>query len=123
MSVQEVRPEDPQQRAPLVRMRSLLPELRPSERRIAEFFLSEPTEASESSIASLAARCDTSTTSVIRFSKRMGYEHLKGLRMDVLRDVARESFETSGLPEVSGDIDRNDNLTDIVAKVSLAETL
>jgi DNA-binding MurR/RpiR family transcriptional regulator len=123
MPASEFRLEDPPQRPLLVRMRALLPELRPSERRIAELFLADPIEAAELSIANLAARCDTSTTSVIRFSKRLGYEHLKGLRMDVLRDVARESFETSALPEVSGDIDRNDSLTDIVAKVSLAETL
>lgn len=112
-----------QQRAPLVRMRALLPELRPSERRIADLFLSQPAQAAEMSIANLAARCETSTTSVVRFCRSMGYDQLKALRMDVLRDVARESFETSTLPEVSGDIDRNDSLTDIVAKVSLAETL
>ncbi len=123
MSGPEDRPAGPQQRAPLVRMRALLPELRPSERRIAKLFLAHPAQAADMSIARLAARCDTSTTSVVRFCRSMGYDQLKTLRMDVLRDLARESFEASTLPEVSGDIDRNDSLTDIVAKVSIAETL
>lgn len=109
--------------AVLVRMRDALPQLRPSEKRIAALFLADPGTTASLSIADLAARCDTSTTSVVRFSKRMGYDHLQGLRMDVLREVTREDFETAALPEVSGDIDRNDTAQDIVAKVSMAETL
>lgn len=104
-------------------MRALFPELRPSEQRIASLFLAEPVRTAELSIAELASRCDTSTTSVVRFSKRLGYEQIKFLRMDVLREATRESYSTSALPEVSGDIARDDSLSDIVAKVSLAETL
>ncbi|MET0715467.1 MAG: MurR/RpiR family transcriptional regulator [Mycetocola sp.] len=112
-----------QHEAVLVRMRAAMPQLRPTEQRIAALFLAEPSATAALSIADLAARCETSTTSVVRFSKRMGYEHLRQLRMDVLREVTRETFETAALPEVSGDIDRNDTIEDIVAKVSTAETL
>lgn len=107
----------------LVRMRALYPELRPSEQRIADLFLQQPGETAELPVSELARRCSTSTTSVIRFCKRLGFEHLRELRNQVLRDVAQERFDTAALPEVSGDIDRNDTLADIVAKVSLAETL
>ncbi|WP_404436253.1 MurR/RpiR family transcriptional regulator [Microbacterium aerolatum] len=107
----------------LVRMRAVYPELRPSEQRIAALFLERPGETAELAISELARRCSTSTTSVIRFCKRLGFEHVRELRNQVLRDVARERFDTAALPEVSGDIDRNDTLADIVAKVSLAETL
>ncbi|WP_448808854.1 MurR/RpiR family transcriptional regulator [Agromyces bauzanensis] len=123
MPVQEAPAAEPGQRAVLVRIRAMLPELRPSEQRIASLLIAEPSVIAELSIAELAARCDTSTTSVVRFCKRIGYEHLKDLRMDVLREITRETFETAGLPEVSGDIDRDDRLEDIVAKVSMAETL
>lgn len=119
MSSSEARPHD----AVLVRMRAAMPQLRPSEKRIAELFLAKPGDTAELSIAELAARGNTSTTSVVRFSKYLGYDHLKDLRMDVLREVAREDFQTAALPEVSGDIDRNDTVQDIVAKVSTAETL
>lgn len=123
MPTHEPRADEPGRRPVLVRIRAILPELRPSEQRIASLFVAEPATIAELSIAELAARCDTSTTSVVRFCKRMGYEHFKDLRMDVLRDVARETFQTAGLPEISGDIDRDDTLDDIVAKVSMAETL
>lgn len=119
MSSSEARPHD----AVLVRMRAAMPQLRPSEKRIAELFLASPGDTAELSIADLAARGNTSTTSVVRFSKYLGYDHLKDLRMDVLREVARENFQTASLPEVSGDIDRHDTVEDIVAKVSMAETL
>lgn len=123
MPTHEATADEPGRSAVLVRIRAVLPELRPSEQRIATLFLSDPSAIAELSIAELAARCDTSTTSVVRFCKRLGYEHFKALRMDVLRDVARERYETAGLPEISGDIDRDDTLEDIVAKVSTAETL
>lgn len=107
----------------LIRLREIVPRLRPSERRIANQFLTNPAEAAELSVAELAERGDTSTTTVIRFCRRMGYQHLRHLRIDVLHEVARETFATSSLGEVSGDIDRGDSLEDVVAKVSLAETL
>ena len=107
----------------LVSMRALLPELRPSERRIAELFLADPAGAAELSVNDVAVRCDTSTTSVIRFCRSLGYDHFRDLRMDVLREITRESIETAGLPEASGDIDKDDTLADIVAKISLAETM
>lgn len=123
MPTHEPTADESGRRPVLVRIRAILPELRPSEQRIASLFIAEPATIAELSIAELAARCDTSTTSVVRFCKRIGYEHFKDLRMDVLRDVARETFQTAGLPEISGDIDRDDTLDDIVAKVSMAETL
>ncbi|MGO2745677.1 MurR/RpiR family transcriptional regulator [Microbacterium sp.] len=119
----EVAREDAGAAHVLVRMRAIYPELRPSEKRIADQFLLHPAATAEASIADLAHRCGTSTTSVIRFCKRLGYEHVRDLRNHVLLDVARENFDTAALPDVSGDIDRDDTLADIVAKVSLAETL
>jgi len=119
----EVLREDASAKPVLVRIRAIYPELRPSEQRIADLFLAAPAETAGLSIADLAQRCDTSTTSVVRFCKRLGYDHVRELRNHVLRDVERETFDTAALPDVSGDIDRNDTLADIVAKVSLAETL
>jgi DNA-binding MurR/RpiR family transcriptional regulator len=110
-------------RAVLVRLRALLPDLTPVEQRVAAQFLADPAATAELSIAALAARCSTSTASVIRFSRRLGYEHYRDLRLDVTREATRETLETAGLPAVSGDIDRDDSLADIVAKVSQAETL
>ncbi|GAA3563561.1 MurR/RpiR family transcriptional regulator [Nonomuraea rosea] len=107
----------------LIRIRAAMPALRPSERRIAEEFAGDPAAAANLSIAELAARCGTSTTSVVRFYQRMGYAHYKDFRIDLTRAVAREELTRSSLPEVSGDIGRHDSLEGIVSKVAMNETL
>lgn len=107
----------------LIRMRAAMPALRPSERRIAETFVSDPAAAANLSIAELATRCETSTTSVVRFYQRMGYAHYKDFRIDLTRAAAREELTRSSMPEVSGDIDRHDSLEGIVSKVAMNETL
>jgi DNA-binding MurR/RpiR family transcriptional regulator len=122
LAASATRPESGQSTA-LVSMRALLPNLRASERRIAELFLTDPEASAELAIAEVAGRSETSTTSVIRLCKRLGYKGFKDLRNDILREVTRESFETAGIAGVPGDIDRSDSLEDIIAKVSLAETL
>ncbi len=122
MSMPSSRKED-DRHAALVAIRSILPSLRPSERRIAERFLADPEATAGLPIAELAALCQTSTTSVVRFCHRLGYQRFKDLTMDVLREATWESFETAGLPEAAGDIDQADSLSEIVAKISLTETL
>ncbi|MGP3916169.1 MurR/RpiR family transcriptional regulator [Nonomuraea sp. NBC_00507] len=107
----------------LIRIRAAMPALRPSERRIAEAFAGDPAAAANLSIADLAARCATSTTSVVRFYRRMGYARYQDFRIDLTRAVAREELATSSLPEASGDIDRHDSLEGIVSKVAMNETL
>lgn len=109
--------------AVLIRIRAALPSLRPSERRIAQVFVDSPADGATLSVAELADRCETSTTSVVRFYKRMGYSHYKDLLMDLTREAMRQEMATSSLPPLSGDIGRNDSLENIVAKVAINETL
>lgn len=104
-------------------MRAARPALPPSERLIAQLFLDNPAEAANLSIAELATRCGTSTTSVVRFYKRIGYDHYKDLRIDLIREVTREKMQNADLLTVSGDINQDDSLDDIVSKVALNETL
>lgn len=113
----------PDSRTVLVRVRAALPSLRPSEKRIAEEILANPTEAANASIAQLASRCSTSTTSVVRFYKRIGYEHYQDLRMDLTREATRENLAHTNLSATSSDVDRDDSISDIIDKVALNETL
>jgi DNA-binding MurR/RpiR family transcriptional regulator len=110
-------------RTVLVRVRAALPGLRPSERRIAEALLDNPAAAATRTVAELAAACRTSTTTVVRFYQRIGYRRFKDLRIDLTRESTREQLETAGLPAASGDIDRDDTVDDIIAKVAANETL
>lgn len=115
--------EAPESETVLIRIRAALPSLRPSERRIAQVFVDNPTAGASLSVADLAELCKTSTTSVVRFYKRMGYSHYKDLLMDITRESMRQELAISSLPPVSGDIGRTDSLEDIVAKVATNETL
>lgn len=112
----------PDNRRVLTRMRAVLPSLRPSEQRVARAILDNPSGLVNLSIAELAELCGTSTTSVVRFYKRIGYAHYKDMRIELTRDATREKLAHTHLPAVSGDIDREDSLDQIVAKVALNET-
>jgi DNA-binding MurR/RpiR family transcriptional regulator len=56
----------------LIKVRGVLPNLRPAERRVAEAVLADPAGISESSITAVARRCQTSETTVLRFCRAIG---------------------------------------------------
>ncbi len=110
-------------RTVLVRIREARPTLRRSERQVAEVLLSDPVAAANLSITELAERSHTSTTSVVRFYRSVGYTRYQDLRLDLAQEAARERLQTSDLPPVSGDIDQDDTIADIISKIALSETL
>ncbi|MCD4853035.1 MurR/RpiR family transcriptional regulator [Arthrobacter sp. AK01] len=110
-------------RTVLVRIRSALPALRPSERAVAELVLADPSRAAMMSIGDLAEQGGTSTTSVVRFYKKVGYRGYSDLRLDLARETARESLAHNVSAEVYEDINTSDSLRDIVSKIALNETM
>jgi len=117
-------PDDAQlSRTVLVRIRSVLPALRPSERAVAELVLADPSRAAAMSIGDLAEECGTSTTSVVRFYKKVGYGGYSALRLDLARETARESMAHGVPAEVYEDINTADSLQDIVSKIAFNETM
>ncbi|CAN5505955.1 MurR/RpiR family transcriptional regulator [soil metagenome] len=113
----------PDPRTVMLRIRAAMPSLRPSERRVAEFLLDQPLDAATLSISTLADRCATSSTSVVRFCRRLGYRHYKDVQIDLTREATREGVQNGDFPALSGDIDRRDSLRDIVSKVERNERL
>ncbi|MCT9869692.1 MurR/RpiR family transcriptional regulator [Paenarthrobacter aurescens] len=110
-------------RTVLVRIRSALPALRPSERAVAELVLADPSRAAMMSIGDLAEQGGTSTTSVVRFYKKVGYRGYSDLRLDLARETARESLAHNVSAEVYEDINTSDSLRDIVSKIAFNETM
>lgn len=110
-------------RTVLARIRSVLPSLRPSERAVAEAILAEPSQAAAMGIGDLASRCDTSTTSVVRFYKKVGYAGYSEFRLDLAREAARENVANDVPSEAYTDIDKSDSLHDIVTKIAFNETM
>ena len=115
-------PDGHDSRTVLLRLRAARPTLRPSEERVAGVLLDDPGVAAKLSIAELAERSGTSTTSVVRFYRRIGYTRFQDLRFDLAQETTRERLQSSDFPPVSGDIDQHDSLADIVSKIASSET-
>lgn len=107
----------------LVRIRSALRNLPAAEDRIARLIIADPLAAAGLSIQELAAAASTSTTSVIRFVRRMGFKHFKELRIELAREATRDAIAVSEFGESPGEIERDDSLAEVVQKVAANEIL
>lgn len=65
-------------------------ELTPTERRIAELILSEPTLLAFGTVSELASRVGTSRPSIVRFAKKLGFEGYTEMQRRVQLDVSRQ---------------------------------
>ena len=108
----------------LVRIRAVLPALRPSERRIADAAPRRPDRRRRT--------CRSPSWPALRHVDDVGRallpaasatEHFRDLRLDLARESAREHVQHADVLAQTGDIDRDDSLADIVAKVASNETL
>jgi DNA-binding MurR/RpiR family transcriptional regulator len=104
---------------PLVRIRSLLPDLAPAEQRVATVVLANPALVARSSITELAEAATTSETTVIRFCKTIGLRGYPGLRIALAADAARAEARVDR--HLGSDITPSDDLAEVVGKVAFAD--
>lgn len=105
----------------LITVRGAMPNLRPAEQRVAELVLADPAGVSESSITAVARRCQTSETTVLRFCRAIGLAGYPELRIALARAALwEESGQARGYP-TTGQIDPDDSLADVVAKITHAD--
>ena len=116
-------PSRPGARALLATVWGALPTLRPAGHRIAEALLADPERFSRSSISEIATRAATSTTSVVRFYRDIGYSRFKDLRHDLTQVSVHERLSVGEFPAEVSDIARGDTLKQVVAKVARDEIL
>jgi DNA-binding MurR/RpiR family transcriptional regulator len=88
---QQARPEPGADVGILVTIRSLLPNLAPVERRVAQAVLDDPQGVAWRSISELARTCGTSATSVVRFCRAIGLRGYPDLRLALAGAVARDN--------------------------------
>ncbi len=100
----------------LIRIRGVTPQLTPSERRVAQLALDEPTATAARTVTALAEAADTSQATVVRFAQRLGYAGYPELRLALAAAAAAE--RASAPDTVPGtDISASDDLATVVAKV------
>lgn len=104
----------------LVRIRALLPTLPPSERRVAEAAIADPAGVAAKTISELAADCDTSETTVIRFCRAVGLKGYPELRIGLAAAAGIEDAAASA-HTAGGDIGPSDSLSDVVTKLGYAD--
>jgi DNA-binding MurR/RpiR family transcriptional regulator len=109
-------------RGVLVRIRAVLPSLRPAQRRVADAVLRDPAGTAELSIGRLAQECETSVATVMRFCHSAGFHGYPELRLALARETSREAAGSAADGEpLSPDINRDDTLADIVAKIAFSD--
>src|SRR6185295_17250291 len=98
---------------------SLLPNLAPVERRVAQAVLDDPQGVAWRSISELARTCGTSATSVVRFCRAVGLRGYPDLRLALAGAVARD--DAAAVAAASHDIDPGDDAATITSKIAYAD--
>ena len=119
MAEQQARPEQGPDVGILVIIRSLLPNLAPVERRVAQAVLDDPQGVAWRSISELARACGTSATSVVRFCRAIGLRGYPDLRLALAGAVARD--DAAAVTAASHDIDPDDDAATITSKIAYAD--
>jgi DNA-binding MurR/RpiR family transcriptional regulator len=104
----------------LIRVRGVLPNLRPAEQRVAQAVLADPAGISESSITAVARKCQTSETTVLRFCRALGLAGYPELRIALARAAQFEEADHRAGAPLTSDIAATDTLADVVAKITYA---
>jgi DNA-binding MurR/RpiR family transcriptional regulator len=103
----------------LVTIRSLLPDLAPVERRVAQAVLDDPGGAARRSISELSRSCGTSATTVVRFCRAVGLRGYPELRLALAAAVA--SDDAGAVAVISRDIRPGDDAALIAKKIAYAD--
>ena len=119
MAEQQARPERWADVGILVTIRSLLPNLAPVERRVAQAVLDDPQGVAWRSISELARTCGTSATSVVRFCRAVGLRGYPDLRLALAGAVARD--DAAAVAAASHDIGPDDDAAAITRKIAYAD--
>lgn len=100
-------------------LRSQLADLQPAMRRVGDYVLADPAHAATLTITDLAAACDTSEATVVRFCRRLGLRGYPQLRMALATELG--SREHSDTPSPTGDIAPGDDLASVIEKIAFAD--
>lgn len=88
----------------LDRVKSAYASLRPSERRVADYVLSDPDECTQCTISELAERVQVSQPTVVRFVQAMGFDGYRSFKYCLLRDRSGKSPQSPYFDPM-GDLD------------------
>lgn len=103
------------------RLRMELPTLPDALQRVAEQILEDPVEAAQASIVDLAVRSGTSTATITRFCRVLGFRGYAALRVAIATESGREAqarWET----DIDREIEPHDQLDRVLGVIASADT-
>lgn len=86
-----------------------------SEKKIAEYICENPEEFTKLATTELSENIHTSIAAITRFTKKMGYDKLQDLKLDITRDL--EATVNHKSVEQYENIQKNDDALDVAKKV------
>ncbi|MET8090512.1 MurR/RpiR family transcriptional regulator [Micromonospora sp. NPDC005220] len=105
----------------LVRLRMEGPTMPEALAKIAEAILDDPETAAHASIVDLAERSGTSTATVTRFSRALGFKGYANLRVAVATETGRAEQARWEI-DISGDIAPEDSIGSVLDLITAADT-
>ena len=105
----------------LLVLRQAIPRLSAAETRVAETIIGTPSLVVELTITELAEACGTSQATVARFCQTIGYTGYREFRVAVATSTSREQAERDRFEVDDADIDPDDSVETVVAKVAYQE--
>lgn len=98
----------------LIRIKEIIANLNPSEKKIAEYILKSPEEISDLSIKDLADKSGSSQSAVVRLCKILGYKGYKEFRITIAKDTAKINKDEN----MYNDINPQDDVDTIIKNIS-----
>lgn len=77
----------------IVKIRAILDQLNPSERKVAQQILADPRKAVHSSVAALANASHSSQASIVRLCRTLGVPGFRELKLEIARDLNEMDFK------------------------------
>ena len=95
----------------------------PSQKRLADAIRENPAIVLDRSISEMAAFCETSVASVVRFCRVLGLSGYAQLRMTLATELGKEAAQFGATMTLGAEIARSDTLQEMTAKVASLEML
>lgn len=101
----------PSYQNPYLILNNLYPNMYSVEKKIADFIIENKAKVSSMTIAHVAKQLDIAESSIVRFSKTLGYSGFTELKLNLLRHSDTEK------PSIYEDIELNDDIATVTRKV------
>lgn len=91
------------------KIRSIYPEMGPSEKKIANFVLENTGEVVNLSISELAEKSGSGDATVVRFARRLGFDGYQGMKIGIAKEL-------NSVSSIDAAISKNDSCHEIFSK-------